>query len=823
MNSLLIYLLKVSAGTALFYFGYLVFFRKDTFYLRNRILLMFTLIIPAILPFIKIPVISGNPVTAEPARVFAGLIYTEPSPLTSASGAIQAEPIDIFPILTGIYFAVAGLLLLRVLMSLLSTYTIIKKGTVRTNHFPKVITTEKQLPPFSFFPYVVVPAEDFNTGNCNDILDHEFAHIKQGHTFDLILGELFIAFQWFNPFVWLVKRSMILNHEYLADKVSLITNKCAKEYQYKLLNLQPPLKHISLVHSFDSLIKNRIIMINKTPSPRLAAVKNFLILPIVATALYAFATPEYHSAVSPTTGSAIEIYKAMPIVQKAIKGIVLTQDGKPLEGAIIMCTGAPGFASSTASGSDGRFVIKNAQEDAYIMITLTGYKRVSVKGVFTSEMTIKMEKDPEYKEPSKNSAQPKPLPVAIDGVLTDQEFRVVTSKMGDEVARVSFLNAKDATEKYGEKGKDGVYEIMSMKKAAELGIKIPFRRRNPEDFPTFRGEKFTEFTNWVVDNVKYPAAAQSKRIQGRVYVSFTVELDGSLSNISVTGAPDQVLGEVVRSAVKSSPAWEPAKNPNVKEALQTSVTVKFVLPDKVLPDDAFVVVEKMPQFPGDEPALMKFVRDNIQYPPEAAKANIQGRVILKFVVNTEGKVEDVTVLKGAHPLLDAEAKRLVYSLPDWIPATQGGTPRSVYYSMPVTFSLEAKSVSQGLILSKPSGADFYKFLYMNIIYPQEAKNTLDTGVVYVIAKLTKGGVSKEFTVLTDPKLIKVPLMDEVVVVAYKPADTQGSATNKSNDRNDHPLLRAECLRIANKITVKEIPEWENNNLEFAMKFKFILK
>jgi TonB family protein len=823
MNNLLLYLLKVSAGITLLYLGYLLFFRKDTFYLRNRIFLMLTLIIPAILPLIKIPVISGNPVTAEPAGVFAGLIYAEPSPLTAAAGAIQSEPVDIYPILTGIYFAAAGLLLLRVLISLLSTYAIIKKGTIRTNHFPKVITTESQFPPFSFFPFVVVPAEDFNTGNCNDILDHEFAHIKQGHTFDLILGELFIAFQWFNPFVWLVKRSMILNHEYLADKVSLITNKCSKEYQYRLLNLQPRLKHISLVHSFDSLIKNRIIMINKTPSPRLAAVKNIIILPVVAIAVYAFATPEYYPAASPATVSALEIYEPIPIVQKAIKGIVLTQDGKPLEGANIMCTGAPGFASSAVSGSDGRFVINNAQEDAYIMASCTGYKRVSVKAVFTSEMTIKMEKDPEYKEPAKKVAQPKILPSAVDGVLTDQDLRAVTQKMGDEVARISFLNGKDAIEKYGEKGKDGVYEIMSVKKAAELGIKIPLRRRNPEDFPTFRSEKFTEFTKWVIDNVKYPADAQSKGIQGRVYVSFTVELDGSLSNISVTGAPDQVLGEAVRSVVKSSPAWEPAKNPNIKEACQTSVTVKFVLPDKVLPDDAFVVVEKMPKFPGEDAALMKFVRDNIQYPPEAAKANIQGRVILKFVINTEGKVEDVTVLKSVDPLLDKEAVRVVKTLPDWVPATQGGTPRSVYYSIPVTFALEAKSVSQGLILSKPSGADFYRFLSMNIIYPEVAKETLDTGVVYVIAKLTKGGASKEFTAVTDPKQIKVPLTDEVVVVAYGPSDTKGSAINKGSSGNDHPLLKAECLRIANKLTVKEIPEWENNNMEFAMKFKFIIK
>ncbi len=142
----------------------------------------------------------------------------------------------------GYILQLAGLLLLRGVISLISTYRIIKKGSVKNNQFPKVIISENQLPPFSFFPYVVIPAEDYKSGNYIDILDHESAHIRQGHTFDLLLSELFIAFQWFNPFVWLIKRSIILNHEYLADHISLSHNNSVKEYQFRLLNFQTGLK-----------------------------------------------------------------------------------------------------------------------------------------------------------------------------------------------------------------------------------------------------------------------------------------------------------------------------------------------------------------------------------------------------------------------------------------------------------------------------------------------------------------------------------------------------------------------------------------------------
>jgi TonB family protein len=395
--------------------------------------------------------------------------------------------------------------------------------------------------------------------------------------------------------------------------------------------------------------------------------------------------------------------------------------------------------------------------------------------------------------------------------------------MGDEIAKVSILTGKAATDKYGEKGKDGVWEFMTWKKVNELGIKIPVRRIKPEDYPTFRGEGFFTFRDWVIRNIKYPAEARSKGIEGWTHVSYTIEADGSLSNIKYTGATNTILGDAVIKAVQSSPRWEPAKNPKATDPFTSELTLKFVLPDKVSNEEAYVMVEKMPEFPGGDDALLKYVYDQIQYPSAAEKENIQGRVILRFIVNSKGKVEDVAVLKGVDPLLNAEAIRAVRSLPDWIPATQGGIPVSVYYSLPVTFGLKAKSVSQGLIISKPLGPGIYKFLNENIIYPQEAKKSSDTGNIFVVVKLTKGGVVKECTAFTERAKIKVPLMDEVVIVGYGSSKGQSAANNKNAISNDHPALKNECLRVANKLSVNEVPEWKDNNMEFALAFKFMLK
>jgi hypothetical protein len=136
-------------------------------------------------------------------------------------------------------------------------------------------------PPFSFFPYIVIPKKTYESGDYLEILNHETAHINQGHTFDLMFSELLIAFLWFNPFMWLIKRSIKLNHEYLADNFSLQSSCSVKEYQYKLLNIQTSLMNVPLAHNFSSLIKNRIVMINKKPTRNYAILKNLLILPIV--------------------------------------------------------------------------------------------------------------------------------------------------------------------------------------------------------------------------------------------------------------------------------------------------------------------------------------------------------------------------------------------------------------------------------------------------------------------------------------------------------------------------------------------------------------
>jgi protein TonB len=120
----------------------------------------------------------------------------------------------------------------------------------------------------------------------------------------------------------------------------------------------------------------------------------------------------------------------------------------------------------------------------------------------------------------------------------------------------------------------------------------------------------------------------------------------------------------------------------------TNFTQDFTLPEIPVEMTPHVIVEEMPEYPGGKTALLKFVGDNLNYPEEAQKNNIEGKVFLKFVVNVNGLVDRVEIIKGVDPLLDSEAVRVVKILPRFTPGKQGGVPVPVWYVLPINFKIQ---------------------------------------------------------------------------------------------------------------------------------------
>lgn len=105
-------------------------------------------------------------------------------------------------------------------------------------------------------------------------------------------------------------------------------------------------------------------------------------------------------------------------------------------------------------------------------------------------------------------------------------------------------------------------------------------------------------------------------------------------------------------------------------------------------DTTYFPAEEMPEFPGKEQALYKFIGDNVKYPKECRNKSIAGTVYIKFKVDRTGEITEMTVIKGVHPLIDEEAMRVVGMLPKWKPGRQEGKPVSVMYTLPIKFSLK---------------------------------------------------------------------------------------------------------------------------------------
>ena len=106
-------------------------------------------------------------------------------------------------------------------------------------------------------------------------------------------------------------------------------------------------------------------------------------------------------------------------------------------------------------------------------------------------------------------------------------------------------------------------------------------------------------------------------------------------------------------------------------------------------------VEQMPEFPGGIAAMMRYLSENIKYPPEAAKNNIEGRVVLQFVIDETGQVGDIQVARPVSEELDAEAVRVVKSMPKFEPGRIKGEPVAVWYTLPVAFKLQSKPQQAG--------------------------------------------------------------------------------------------------------------------------------
>ena len=127
---------------------------------------------------------------------------------------------------------------------------------------------------------------------------------------------------------------------------------------------------------------------------------------------------------------------------------------------------------------------------------------------------------------------------------------------------------------------------------------------------------------------------------------------------------------------------------NATSSTSTSNTPRTPVPNTPNSDGIYEIVDTPPTYPGGDAALLKFISDNIKYPEDAMKAGISGRVFTRFIINEDGSLSDIVVIRGVNSSLDAEAIRVVKAMPKWTPGKADGKAVKVRYALPLVFKLQ---------------------------------------------------------------------------------------------------------------------------------------
>ena len=192
---------------------------------------------------------------------------------------------------------------------------------------------------------------------------------------------------------------------------------------------------------------------------------------------------------------------------------------------------------------------------------------------------------------------------------------------------------------------------------------------------------------WVARNLRYPAEAIERGIHGRVFVNLVVNKDGTFDEVKLMRSPDPLLSEEAIRLVKSMPNWEPALQGGKIVRSRFYLPITFSLKGPEGSGEKKNSVEKNASFPGGKTALYAWLAKNMQYPELASAQGIQGTVQLQFVVDTDGSISEVNVMRSPDPLLSEEAIRLVKKMPKWIPASRNGQPLKSRFNLPINFHL----------------------------------------------------------------------------------------------------------------------------------------
>ena len=431
MGVFFIYILKSSVCLVLFYLFFRLLLSKETFHRFNRMALLGVLFFSLLIPCIEVTTRHQVEVQQAVLSIEQLLLMAELEATPANVGAVQETPtISWVQIVLLVYLAGILFLVCRNIYSLICLFQLVHSGKhEKLEKGVTLVVHNQKIAPFSWMKYIVISRKDLEE-NGREILIHEMAHIHHRHSVDLLVADICIFFQWFNPGAWLLKQELQNIHEYEADETVINEGVNAKEYQLLLIKKAVGTRLYSMANSFNhSKLKKRITMMLKEKSNPWARLKYLYVLPLAAIAVTAFARPEISEKVEEI--SAVKVNDLAEIVETKSEENVVKE---------------------LVDTTKNKVVVVGYRTEKKDSVLTSGKKKVaiSVQGI---------------------SGEGKPL-VIINGKESDRE--VVNALNPERIESVSVIGPEKAIKIYGEKAKDGVMDIKlySEKKFAPRKIEI---------------------------------------------------------------------------------------------------------------------------------------------------------------------------------------------------------------------------------------------------------------------------------------------------------------------------------------------------------------
>ena len=772
MKTLAIYALEVLACSGVLLGAYAILLDRRVRFRWCRAYLLASTLVAALIPLLRIPVWPGQvievaPTVALPAEEWTAEVVAEAAP------SVTPEMLCLAGYLVGVGL-IAGVMLWQVIR-----IRRLRRGAAitRTDRFT-LVRTPQRIASFSFFRSIYIWDQTPDT-ELQAIVAHEASHVAHRHSAERIAMECMKALLWWNPFVWLTARRLTEAEEFEADSDVLASGYDIEHYMKtifrQLFGYSPEIAN----GLRDSLTKKRFkMMTTKTPG-RHSLLRLAGTLPAVIGLLcaFSFTTRAAEIRIAETEAAPAD---AAPAKETKTVQVAVTKDGEPLPGAIVLIAGTK---VGTVTDQEGNASIDVAP-GATLVITYVGCE--------TEKIHVSDKPDAEshavaLKSEANNLDAISVTPGSKKPAVTDKNAAVRKASL-----TINLVNPDSNGSHTSEAAAGAAVVIAGTKKGVVADVTGHARIEAPEgsvlevSYPDYLPASVV-----VSDQSDYVILLAPEKIKTKTSPAFQPNSNsgtGPLYIIDGVEHPniDNLNPETIeRISVLKDSASTALYGPRGKNGVIVITTKKAFNPatDAATFDEKtgtiqtaadsdedrpFLIAEKMPSFQGgDLNTFRTWVQSHIQYPAEAAKQNIQGRVVVTFEIKADGSLSNLQVLQSPNELLSAEACRVINSAPAgaWTPGEQRGQKVSVKYTLPVDFRTDkakettARTASDdepfvvAEVMPAFQGGDlsaFRSWVQMRIKYPQEAMKQEIQGRVAVAFIIEKDGSVSNIRVVQSP-------------------------------------------------------------------------